>query len=422
MRWSNITRVARGLTLMISGEAMQSGFHFALNVVLVRMLGTRDFGIFSIILVIGGLSLSYVRALTGMPASIWIGRSRGRAAANAYDVTFGSGAIFLSVLAAIGVDLLLHVWLDKGDLAGGCFVGLWSLRSYMRTAYFAYGRRNSVVLADFTFVLSGSLLASSLWFVASADVLLAAFLVLAAANAIAIVVMLLLVRCPLRISFGNQVRRRYARFSRQLGWSGLSVTVTNFQGQVVALLVTSIGGPAAYAPIAASLLLFVPLRIAATALVNMLQPQISAELARGEAAKVWGEVKLWCSITGLCALVYGAVMLAILPRIHLHMLEGVPVMLTGALAWAVYTLTVLGVTPRIILEAMAKFATVAMITGTAAVVGAALVIFLLLIAPPIWALAGGAVSELVVTVGYVVAVRRKLRVAMKAKGAAFSRG
>lgn len=412
MMRTDLAGIARRLTLMIGGEAMQSGFHFALNLVLVPMLSARDFGVFAIVMVIGGLSLTYIRALAGMPASIWIGRSRTRAAADAYDVTFGSGAVLLSIVAAVGVDVLLQVWLDKGAVAGGSFVGLWSMRSYLRTAYFARGRRKAVVLADFAFVSSGTLLASMLW-VGRADVLQSAFLVLAIANAIGIAAMLLLAGWPFRISYRYQVRRRYARIWRQLGWSGLSVTLTNLQGQAVALLVTGFGGPAAYAPIAATLLLFVPMRIAATSLVNLLQPEISAELARGDARKVWSQVKLWFAVAAGIALAYGIVMIFVVPRIHLHVLEGVPILLTGFLAWAIYTMTMLNVTPRVVLEVMAAFDTVALITGVAAVVGAALIIVLLFVAPPVWALAGGVASELVVLTGSWAVGYRRLQSAVK---------
>ncbi|MGO9686889.1 MAG: hypothetical protein ACLPTZ_30685 [Beijerinckiaceae bacterium] len=397
---------------MLGGEALQSGFHFVLNVVLVHVLSARDFGIFAIVMVIGGLSLTYVRGLTAMPASIWIGRSLTRGAADAYDVMFGSGAVLLSVLAAIGVDALLHVWSGAYAHAGGCFVGLWALRSHLRTTFFARGRQNAVIISDLAFILSGATMAAA-WGVgtsgaASADILQSALVALAAANAIGIAAMLILSRRPFRLSCKQQLWRRYARLWRQLGWSFLSTTVTNLQGQAVALLVTSFGGPTAYAPIAATLLLFVPLRIATTPLVNLLQPKLSAELARGEARKVWLQVKVWSVITGVVGLVYGAAMIAMLPRINFHALEGIPVHLIGFFAWAIYTMTMLYVMPRIVLEVMMAFNTLALITAIAAATGTALIVCILFVAPPAWALAGGAVSEMVVLVMSWVVVYRRL--------------
>jgi hypothetical protein len=312
------------------------------------------------------------------------------------------------VLAAIGVDLLLHVWLDNGELAGGCFVGLWSMRSYMRTAYFAYGRRSLVVLADFCFVLSGAIFACAFLFVPKADLLQSAFLVLVGANAIGIGVMLSMLRRPFRISFRRQIRRRYLHLWRQLGWSGLSATLANVQGQIVSLLVTVICGPAAYAPIAAMLLLFVPLRVAGAAVVNMVQPEMSAEIARGEAHKLWHQIKFWSAIIGCICILYGIAMIALVPRLHLHLLEGVPVRSVGVLVWALFTITVLYILPRIALEVMTAFSTISFVMIAAALVGCALVLFLLTVAPPIWAVAGGLASETVAMLGLWIAVYRKL--------------
>lgn len=406
MKLTDLTRITRRLMLMLSGEAMQSGFHFALNIALLRVLSARDFGVFAIVMVIGGLGLAYIRALAAMPATVLIGRSRTRRAADAYDVTFGSGAVLLSILIAIGVVLLLNVWLDSGALAGGCFVGLWSMRSYLRVAFFARRRQRAATIGDFAFILSGAVISFALWGNGE-NLLPRIFLALAVANAIGIVIMLVLSRRPFRISYRNRVRQRYARLWDQLGWSGLSVTAANLQGQAVALLVTAFGGPAAYAPIAATLVLFSPLRIIATVLGNMLQPELSGELARGEAGHVWHQTKVWSFIAGLVGLVYGAVIIIILPWIDSHALQGSPVRLIGFFACVIYTMMMFYVMPRILLEVMTAFRTVALITAVAAVIGAALVVAILFVAPPANALAGGAVSEaLVVAASWVVVYRR----------------
>jgi O-antigen/teichoic acid export membrane protein len=416
MNRTDLTRTMQRLTLMLSGEAMQSGFHFALNIALLRVLSARDFGVFAIVMVIGGLSLAYIRALTGMPATVLIGRSRTRLAADAYDVTFGSGAALLSVLIAICVDLLLNVWLDAGAFAGGCFVGLWSMRSYLRMACFARRQQMAATVGDLAFILSGAVIAFALW--GNGEGLLPrVFLALAAANGISIAVMLTLSHRPFRISYRSQVRQRYARLWHQLGWSGLSVTASNVQGQAVALLVTGFGGPAAYAPIAAALVFFTPLRITATALGNMLQPELSAELARGERAHVWRQTKIWSLIAGLAGLVYGVAIIIMLPRIESHALEGSPVRLIGFFACVIYTMIMLYIMPRILLEVMTAFRTVAAITAAAAVVSAALVVVILMVAPPALALAGGAASEALVVAASWVVIYRKLHVVAGVEGA-----
>jgi len=50
------TQLVRRLVLMIGGEAMQSGFHFALNIALLHMLSAQGYGLFAIGMVMGGVA------------------------------------------------------------------------------------------------------------------------------------------------------------------------------------------------------------------------------------------------------------------------------------------------------------------------------------------------------------------------------
>lgn len=409
MKLSEIVRIARRLVMMVGGEAMQSGFHFALNLVLVHMLSAKGYGIFAIVMVFGGLSLTYIRSLTALPASISIGQSTTRSAADANDVTFGSAALLLSVLMGVGVAILLHLWLDSGAIVGGCFVGLWAMRSHLRITFFARKWQNSASLSDLVFTLSGFLGLLAIARYGTGDLLFWVFLLLAAANGLSILAMLALSRRRLRVSFGAPMRRRYYRLWPQLSWSALSVTTANLQGQGVAVLVTAIAGPAAYAPIAAVLLLFVPLRVAITAVVNMVQPDIAKLLARGDKARVWQLCRTWSAIVGAGGFAYGAAMFLVLPYIRAEALAGVPLHLIGFFAWVIFTSTMLYVMPRSVLEVMMAFRTVTLITAASAVVGAAAIVLALLLAPPAWALGGGAISEVVVLVACWWNVRQRLR-------------
>ena len=407
MKGAEIKRIAGRLVMMIGGEAMQSAFNFALNLALLHVLSAKEYGVFALVLVIGGLGLSYIRSLTAMPASVYIAQSHNRGTADAYEVTFGTSALMLSAIIMVAVAILLDFWGEAGALAGAAFVGLWSIRSHLRTVFFARGRQKIVSISDIAFTLAGAALAA-LVLANGTSILKNILLVLAVANALGIAVMLGLARRPVRISFRASMRRRYVRIWRQLSWSVVSVTTTNIQGQGIALLVAGIAGPAAYAPIAAALVLFVPLRVAATALANMVHPEMSALLARGETAKVWQMAKVWSALLGLVGLVYGAIIMLMLPLIPSQALKDTPIHLIGFFAWAIYTFTMLYVMPRIILEILAAFSTIALITTISAVVGMSLIVLILMVAQPAWSLFGGAVSELIVLiVSWAVVWRRQ---------------
>src|SRR5450755_863846 len=105
---AHFKRFGKRLILMTGSEAIQSAFHLALNIALVHVSSARDYGVFAIVMLMGGLGLTYVRALFAMPVTVFIGHSRQDRAAQAYDVAFGSGALVLSILIGLTVALLLQ--------------------------------------------------------------------------------------------------------------------------------------------------------------------------------------------------------------------------------------------------------------------------------------------------------------------------
>lgn len=408
MKFAFPAHLLRRLVLMIGGEAMQSGFHFALNIALLHVLSAQGYGIFAIAMVMGGVGLSYIRSLTAVPASIWMGKSTNSAGVDAHDVTFGTAALVVALVMAAATALLMQLWGEASGVAAGCFVGAWSLRSYMRTAFFARRQQMIVSISDFVFTVAGAALSAlAIW--VAADVLQAVFYALAAANLIGIVVLVRLARRTLRVSFRMPARRRYARLWPQLRWSGFSATTTNIQGQCLALLVAGIAGPAAYAPLAAVLVLFGPLRIVSLAFMNMIQPELAKLMAKNEVGRVWTQAKIWALVMGLGSLVYGVGILFVLPMIKSQALADASIGFIGLLAIANYVPIMLYIMPRVILEILGDFRMVAFITTAGAIVGLVLIAILLAIASPPWSLAGAAASEIVVLLASWYFARRHMR-------------
>ena len=54
----DIIQLGRNFLFSLGGEGLQSGFHFVLNLILIRLLSTHDFGVFAIAFVLGGISLT----------------------------------------------------------------------------------------------------------------------------------------------------------------------------------------------------------------------------------------------------------------------------------------------------------------------------------------------------------------------------
>ena len=404
-----LSRLIARLAMMVSGEALQGVFNLALNLALLQIVSTHDYGVFALVMIIGGLGLTYIRSLTALPASIMIAQSRSAAAAQAIEASFGAAALLLALAAAALTSALLLRWLDHGALAGGVFIWLWSVRSHMRTVYFARGRQALASLGDVAYTVSGMAGAAlALMLVSGADVLPTVFWALALANGLAMLLMLGLARNKIRLAPPRHLLRRYRKLWRDLRWSLLSVSITNAQGQGMAFLVAGLAGPAGFAPIAAALLLFAPLRILSAGFANMAHPELARLMAQRDTAEIDRVLRLWPLLLGLLGLGYlAAVLTALLFRpagIALPAADGVLL-----LAWIASTAPTLYATPRIWLEIRQAYRSIALLSLLAALIGLCLVWAILLLAPAPWALAGAAVSEIVVLAGSWALVLRAWR-------------
>lgn len=400
---NGLSRLVRRFILMLGGEVTQSAFHFGINIVLARSLSPHDYGRFAILFLVGGLALTYIRSLAGVPATITIPPRAGRRAARGFDVTFGTVAVILSATIAAGVCAALMATSDINALAGSLFVGLWSLRSYLRLALFAKHRPAISGLGDVVFALSGTAFTVAMIHFQGAPGLDATLFALACANGLGIVASLALLREPIRLSLGRSVRRRYGAMIPTLSWSLVNVTTANVQGQGQSLLVAAMAGPAAYAPMAATFVLFSPLRLSASALINMVQPEVAGHLARGNFTLARRFALICSGLLGLGCIAYGAIILSVLELIE-HKLfagqfAGAPMMLIAVAAWAIVTVSLIHAPMRILMETMQDFRPLSVIAGVSVGIGSVAVIGLLLLAQPAWSLFGVLISEVVVLAG-----------------------
>ena len=87
-----LARFGSRFAMILSGEMIQSLFHFALNVLLARKLGVHDYGLFAIVFTLGAVGVTYIRALMPVPATLNLARSLGSPALHDYAVMLVAGA------------------------------------------------------------------------------------------------------------------------------------------------------------------------------------------------------------------------------------------------------------------------------------------------------------------------------------------
>jgi O-antigen/teichoic acid export membrane protein len=398
--FDDVAALGRKYALSLGGEAMQSGFHFILNLLLIRELTHYDYGVFAIVFILGGISITYGNALVSIPANIRIARLRSPRAVAFLDVALGSVALSICLGVAVIVASGLWLTIDRPaeSLAGGAFVGIWTLRNHVRSTMFARQRASTVTLSDGFYTATGAaLVAGLLWLrpvVPQATMIL---LLLTVANAVAITAALAMLRRPIRISLRRSVRRNYRAIFGEIGWSLIWVTTWNIQGQGVMFLVAAIIGPAAYAPIAAGIVLFGPLRFGVGAFINVMRP----EFASGLAEERYRQVKLtlfgsFAVIASVCV-AYGAAVLMSWPilaqYVYAAKFANASMSLIVLLAWLTVFLATCYNVPLALVQAAFDFKAVAISTITGGLVGLASIVLLLVFSTVAWSLAGAAAGE-----------------------------
>jgi O-antigen/teichoic acid export membrane protein len=394
--------LGRNYLLSLSGEALQSGFHFVLNLALIRVMTAHQYGIFAIVFILGGISLTYGNALVSVPATIYMPKLKSPGAVNFLDVVFGSFAVLvtLTMAAIVAAGLWFTVRQAGVSAAGGAFVGLWTLRNHLRASLFARRAMVSVTLSDISYSASSVAMVGALFFLQSGAPQVSSILsILALANAIAITVALKGRSAPIRVSLRRGVRNHYRALWPDIYWSLIGVTTWSIQGQAPMFLVAAIVGAAGYAPIAAGMVLFNPLRTALGAFVNVVRPEFSADLAQGRYQRAKMTLLSSSAIILSCCLAFGtAVWLSwgvLSAGIYGDKFRDASMPLIVALAGVSALVYLSYHVPLSLVYAARGFKTVAITTTLGAVVGLVSTVMVLLVSGVSWSLAGVAAGEMV---------------------------
>lgn len=407
--------LGRSYLFSLGGEGVQSVFHFALNLILIRAATVRDYGIFAIVFIVGGIAITYGNATVSVPVTVHIPKLRSSGSIAFLDVVFGSVAVATSGALAVlvGLGLWLTVCPAVEAMAAGAFVGLWTLRNHVRATLFARRAMPALTLSDLSYSAGGAaFVAVLLWGEAGEPQVTSVFWALAVANVIGIGVALKAVHARVRISFRRSVLARYRVIWADVAWSLFGVTMWNIQGQAQTFLVAAMAGPAAYAPIAAGIVLFNPLRLTLGAVFNVIRPEFAVGLADRHYARVRLAFHASFAVMVLACCAFGACVWLGWSFLDAHFYGGkfahasMPVIV--ALGWIAATLAVCYHVPLTLVQAAHDFRAVAIATTIGGSVGLGAVLFLLLYTTVAWSLAGVVAGEAMCLIYLWIAAMRVL--------------
>lgn len=392
------------LALSVGAQAMVSGFHFILNLLLLRLVSPYDYGVFAFAFVMAMFASAINNALISTPLTVYTPVIEDKDERVREESMFSTlNTLLFALLMITGTAYAL--WTEVPGLLGigvTVFVAIYSARHYSRSAGYARMRPLITASGDATYVVSGVLFVAVLLFSSEQLSIGMVLLALAAANLCA----MLVERCRLH-GFSHRwlVFARlntYAAVWEQSRWALIGSLTTLFLAQAHSVIITTTHGPYAFAPLAAGFVLFGPVRVALLTWQNMVKPELAVDLSKSRHMAVKAQIRITSALMVAAVFALGVCLWIGWPWIHQFLYAeqyaDQPMALIVGL-WFIITLCAASYNaPSAALQAMRDFRILAMASIYGAIISGVLVSITLYLYKPETTLLGILAAELFMAV------------------------
>jgi hypothetical protein len=381
------------------GPAIAAASQFALSLGLLRSLSPVDFGSFSLMFVALQFGLGLSGALLCAPLPVVM-------AASSHDANASLRSLFAVnvILAAVACFAFLAIgrFVGLGHLAATLFAlhaGSALVRWFGRTYAYAVGRPFATMWSDVTYggiVLFGA----ALMFFRVGSGLDVAFTALLAGALLGLL--------PFGRKYWSQqvssvswrnVRNYGDVWRRHSGWSLTGVVTTEMTSNTHIYIVTSLYGPAAVAPIAASMLVIRPVQVAMNALMEFERARIAREIGEDRCSAAMTSLRFFRTVLLIgwtATAVMVAAVLAFYPSLVVPPRYPLPVLEVSAALWmGVALLRLMRAPESSLLQGAGEFRQLAGASVASSLVSVVAVFSLVFYAGPIWSTAGILLGEAV---------------------------
>jgi O-antigen/teichoic acid export membrane protein len=306
------------LFLSVGAQGLVSGFHFALNLLLLRLVTPFDYGVFAFAFVLAMFASAINNALISTPLTVYTPIIKAPSERAEQEAMFSTLNIVLSVFLVLGGVIYSNSTnLDSSiSLAVTAFVAVYSARHYSRSAGYARMRPLITATGDSVYVAVGLLIVLTIVLTQDKLGITSILYALAAANLAAMIVERTLLHGNSRkwLSFGRL--NTYGAVWLQSRWALVGSLTTLFLAQAHSVIITSTNGPNAYAPLAAGFVLFGPVRVALLTWQNMVKPELAVALSESRQDAVRTQIKTTSLLMVGAVLAMGAFLWIAWPLIH----------------------------------------------------------------------------------------------------------
>ena len=310
--------VSSRLFLSVGAQGLVSGFHFALNLLLLRLVTPFDYGVFAFAFVLAMFASAINNALISTPLTVYTPVIKDPTERAEQEAMFSTLNLALFVLLILGGVLYSYnANMDSSiSLAVTAFVAVYSARHYSRSAGYARMRPLITATGDSVYVGAGLLIVIGLVVTQDKLGITSILYALAAANLAAMIVERTFLHGKSRkwLSFGRL--NTYGAVWLQSRWALAGSLTTLFLAQAHSVIITSTNGPNAYAPLAAGFVLFGPVRVALLTWQNMVKPELAVALSESRQDAVRKQIKTTTLLMAGAVLAMGIFLWIAWPLIH----------------------------------------------------------------------------------------------------------
>lgn len=310
--------VSSRLFLSVGAQGLVSGFHFALNLLLLRLVTPFDYGIFAFAFVLAMFASAINNALISTPLTVYTPVIKDLSERAEQEAMFSTLNILLFIMLVFGGVIYSNgANVDSSiSLAVTAFVAVYSARHYSRSAGYARMRPLITATGDSVYVSAGLLIVVTLVLTQDKLGITSILYALAAANLAAMIVERTLLHGKTRkwLSFGRL--NSYSAVWLQSRWALVGSLTTLFLAQAHSVIITSTNGPNAYAPLAAGFVLFGPVRVALLTWQNMVKPELAVALSESREDAVRKQIKTTTLLMAGAVLAMGVFLWIAWPLIH----------------------------------------------------------------------------------------------------------
>jgi len=310
--------VSSRLALSVGAQALVSGFHFVLNLLLLRLVTPYDYGVFAFAFVLAMFASAVNNALISTPLTVYTPVIKDKQARTQQEALFSTLNLALfGILILTGIVASFWQGMD-GSIGIGVtiFVAVYSARHYSRSVGYARMRPLVTASGDTTYVVSGIILVAILIWQFDKLPIGHVLLALSGANLIAMLVERLRIHGRHHSWFNLSAIGGYREIWEQSRWALAGSLTTLFLAQAHSLIITSTNGPMAYAPLAAGFVLFGPVRVALMTWQNMVKPELAVALSNNQQKAVRDQIKRTSFFMAAAVVALGVALLIAWPWIY----------------------------------------------------------------------------------------------------------